>query len=107
MDFSKHGIKINDLEVSWLSIPVTAITIAGSVAAGKKAKTIPGKIFGIIGSLCAGEFGAYLMTRHNVKKELAGLGYDFKKYSFKDHFQIYVVEQDSTIRNFRNHGCID
>ena len=95
-----------DMKVHKASILCCIADASACVLVGKKAKTVPGKIFGVAGVLTGAECFGYLITRHVVKKDAIQKGYNFIKFTPIDYYKV-IAAHDNTVPYMKELGIIE
>ena len=103
---SNKCFRWDSMDVHKASIPCCIADLITCIFIGKKAKTIPGKIFGIAGTLTGYEAVGYLITRHVVKKDAISKGYKFVKFTPVDYYKV-IAAHDNTVPYMKELGVIE
>lgn len=102
---SNKCFRWDSMDVHKASIPCCIADIVACVLVGKKARTVPGKIFGVAGVLTGAECFGYLITRHVVKKDAISKGYEFVKFTPMDYYKV-IAAHDNTAPYMKELGII-
>lgn len=103
---SNKYFKWGNMNVHKASILCCIADASACIFVGKKAKTVPGKIFGVAGVLTGAETVGYLVTRHVVKKDAIKKGYKFIKFTPLDYYKV-ICAHDNTEPYMKELGVIE
>ena len=103
---SNKCFRWGNMEVHKASILCCIADVSACIFVGKKAKTVPGKIFGVAGVLTGAEAVGYLITRHVVKKDAISKGYKFIKFTPVDYYKAMAM-RDNTVSYMKELGVIE